>query len=333
MKMKLLLTTLALSLAAPMIHAADSLVVYSGRKDTFVKPVFEEFTKKTGIEVVVHAGESTALLNKLRLEGARSEADVYISNDSGNLDIGNSWGLFEPLPAKITEQIPAQYHATNNSWIGLSGRLRVLVVNTQAKDIDFVKSVFDLADPRLEGKVGVINSANESFIGGVSVYVEEKGAEATKNWLKGLKKNTGKNVYSKHAPIVEDVASGKLAVGLVNHYYIYRHLAEHPDAPIRILLPDQGDKDMGIAWNVTGAAVVKASKHKEAALKLVAYLVSEEGQKAYSIVNSEYPTRANIPAAPTVPAHGSFKTSKVPLSVLGNKRAATLDLIESVGMP
>lgn len=109
---------------------AASLVVYSGRKDKFIKPVVAEFTKETGIKVLLHSGSSTSLLNKLKLEGNNSSADLYISNDAGNLEKGKEMKLFSPVSADLVKGIPQSLRASDNSWIGLSARARVLVVNT-----------------------------------------------------------------------------------------------------------------------------------------------------------------------------------------------------------
>ena len=63
----LILLTIALTVPPTVSMANDSLVVYSGRSDKFVKPAIEEFTRQTGIKVTLHSGKSTALLNKLRI--------------------------------------------------------------------------------------------------------------------------------------------------------------------------------------------------------------------------------------------------------------------------
>jgi iron(III) transport system substrate-binding protein len=233
----------------------------------------------------------------------------------------------------IAIKIPNNYRAGDNTWLGLSARARVLVMNTRAKGLGFVNSVFDLADPRLKGKLAITHSANGSYIAGVTVYMEKAGKEETAQWLKGMKANVGDQVFNKHSKIVKAVASGKKSVGLVNHYYIYRHLAKHPNAPVKIVLPDQGKRDMGVAWNVAGAAITKHSKNKQAAEKLMRFFVSKKGQKMFAEVNREYPTRAGIKAHKAVPAAGSYKIADVPMEVLGEQRNATLDLIESVGMP
>ena len=315
------------------IAAAQELVIYSGRSDRFVKPIVDAFSQQTGIKVVLHSGSSTSLLNKLKLEGPRTSADIYISNDAGNLQKGNEMKLFKPVPAALAERIPANYRAADNGWIGISARARVLVVNTNQKETDFVKSVFDLADPRLAGKLGITHSSNESYIAGVTVYMQKAGEEKTKAWLAGMKRNVDNSVFNKHGKIVSAVAEGKKAIGLVNHYYIYRHLEKHPDAPIRILIPDQGKDGMGVAWNVAGVAMSKHSKQAEAAEKFIDFVTSEAGQELFASANREYPTRPGVAAAPEVPAAGSYKVADVPMADLGKYRNKTLDLIEAVGMP
>ena len=313
--------------------ADESLVVYSGRKDKFVKPVVEAFTKETGIKVILHSGSATALVNKLKLEGPRTKADLFISNDAGSLEKGNELKLFQPISAELANVVPAAYRAENNSWLGLSARARVLVVNTKTADADFVKSVFDLADPRLNGKLAITHSGNGSYIAGVTVYMLASDEAKTKAWLQGMKANIRGSVFNKHSKIVKAVAAGKKSVGLVNHYYIYRHLAKNPDAPIKIVMPDQGNEGMGVAWNVAGAAISRYSQKVDAAHKFMAFLVSAKGQEMFAKVNREYPTRPGVAAASEVPPLDSFKVAKIPMVELGRKRNQTLDLIEAVGMP
>lgn len=335
-KLGLLLTlsiSLCTALTSTVAWSADELVIYSGRSDKFVAPVIKAFTEQTGIKVILHAGQSTALLNKLHIEGNHTQADLFISNDAGNLQKGSELGLFTPMPEKLVKAVPNKLRAMDNSWIGLSARARVLVINKNASDLAWVKSVFDLADPRLKGRLAITHSANESYIAGVTVYMEDQGKEKTSNWLKGMKENVDGQVFNKHSKIVKAIASGKKDVGLVNHYYIYRHLAKDANAPLEIRLPDQGKDGMGVAWNVAGVAVSKYSKQQSLAEKFVGFLISGKGQQIFAEVNSEYPVVKGISAAPEVPKAGSYKVAAVPMAVLGTQRDATIDLIEKVGMP
>ncbi len=329
----LCLLAVILSISPVLSMADDSLVIYSGRSDKFVKPVIAKFTEQTGIKVILHTGKSTALLNKLRIEGKRTDADLYLSNDAGNLQRGSDWGLFRTIDSDLLSPIDPAYRATDNTWVGLSARARVLVVNTQGPWANKLTSVFDLADPALKGKLGITNSTNGSYIAGVTVYMLAAGKDKTRQWLQGMKANVGGKVFNKHSRVVKAVARGKLQVGLVNHYYIYRHLDKYPDAPIKIILPDQGKDEMGIAWNVAGIAITKSTPKAALAEKLVAFLVSAAGQYQFAKINREYPTRIGIAANSVIPAAGSYRIANVPMTALGTQRDATLDLIEQVGMP
>ncbi|MFV2058040.1 MAG: ABC transporter substrate-binding protein [Thiohalomonadales bacterium] len=321
-------------LVATSASSAEKLTIFSGRSDKFVKPVIKAFTDTTGIEVVIHAGKSTGLLNKLKLEAGRTEADLYISNDAGNLQKGVEFGLFQALPGDLLAPIPANYRDPKNNWVGISARARVLVVNKKAFSKDNIPtSIFDLAEPRFKDKLAITHSSNESFIAGTTVYMQLAGKQKTKQWLLGMKKNVAGKVYNKHSKIVKAVASGKKSIGLVNHYYIYRFLAKHPDAPIKIVLPDQSSEGMGIAWNVAGIAISKFSKHSEAAKKLIKFLISAEGQKIFANVNNEYPTRKGVATAAAIPPLATMKIADVGMVQLGVLRNQTIDLIESVGMP
>lgn len=324
---------LSLLIAFPAFaFASEELIVYSGRSDKFIKPIAKAFTKETGIKVVLHSAKSTALLNKLNIEGKRTDADLFISNDAGNLEKGAELGLFQAIPSEFTSQIPANYRSPDDMWVGLSARARVLVVNTNSAAAKTVHSVFDLALPEYKNRIAITYATNGSFIAGTTVYMQAKGKKETLKWLKGLSENAGRNVFNKHSKVVKTVAKGKAEVGLVNHYYIYRHLAKHPNAPIKIVLPDQKSGEIGIAWNVAGVAISKYVKNKSNALKFVEYLTSPKGQKAFAEVNKEYPTRNNIATAKEIPPMQSLKVADVPMVQLGKYRDETLNLIDKSGL-
>jgi iron(III) transport system substrate-binding protein len=166
------------------LFANEGLVIYSGRSDKFVKPVIEEFTRQTGIQVTLHRGKSTALLNKLRVEGSRTEADLFLSNDAGTLQRGTRLHLFKPMGERLISPVSPALRAVDNTWVGLSARARVLVVNTQGPWANKKLSVFDLANPELKDKLGITNSTNGSYIAGVTVYMESVGGKKLNAGLK-----------------------------------------------------------------------------------------------------------------------------------------------------
>lgn len=328
----MVLAFLAACTSAP-AQGPDELVIYNGRSDQFVRPVADRFTEQTGIPVLLHAGSSTELLSKLRAEGSRTEADIYLSNDAGTLQLGEDAGLFSELPLLLTQVVPANYRGADNTWVGLSARARVLVINTERVADAAPASVFDLADPRWRGQLGITHSANESFVAGLSVYMASAGAEAAERWLRGVKANVGSDVYTRHGAVVADVAAGRRAVGLVNHYYVFRHLDRSPDAPLRIVVPDQGEDGLGVAWNLAGIAVSRHARNRAAAEAFVAFVLSEEGQRIFADANMEYPTRHDVAAHPALPAAADIRVADVPLGELASRRGPAIELIDRVGMP
>lgn len=311
----------------------DALVVYSGRAERLIKPVLDAFQAESGISVQMLTADSTALVNRLKMEGSRSPADVFITNDAGTLERARELHLLQPsdIP-EITSTIPQTFRAQDNSWIGLSGRIWVVVYNTTMVKPDDLSSILELADPQWKGKVAIPSAGSVYLQTGVSVIREAKGEPVTKKFLRGLKENAGTSVYGKNRQIVAAVARGEVAVGLVNHYYIHRHLSKHPDAPIAQLLPDQGKDGMGIVLNAAGIGITTHAKHTSHAKALVKFLISQKGQHMFSSGNKEYPLNIHVEAAPELLPLKSFKVANVPLARLAELRDPTMTLIEHVGL-
>jgi iron(III) transport system substrate-binding protein len=330
-----LLCGLAAALMWPPLQApaAEKLIVYSGRAERLIKPVLDAFTAKTGIHVQLLSSGTTELVNRLKVEGDRTQADLLITNDAGSLEMVRARGLLRPLTIPGLEQaIPPQFRASDNSWIGLSGRFWIIVYNTTMINPNQLTSLFDLATPQWKDKIAIPNSGSEYLQAGVSVIRASVGDERTKTFLQGLRDNAGRQVYQKSSQIVEAVAKGQVALGIVNHYYIYRHLATQPGAPIAALMPDQQDGAMGAIMNVAGVGVLKSTPHLESATRLVEFLISPAGQKLFADLDKEYPLHPDVKADSALMERQSFRAALVPLTTLAELREPTLTLIEQVGL-
>ncbi|MEP6888741.1 MAG: extracellular solute-binding protein [Nitrospirales bacterium] len=313
--------------------AADRLVVYSGRAERLIKPVLDAFQAKSGVHIDLLSSGSTELVNRLQAEGPRTAADVFITNEVGALERARELKLLAPLDAAMIDgKIPSAFRASDNTWVGLSGRIWIVVYNTALIKPADIQSILDLADPRWKGKLAIPNAGSEYLQAGVSVIQAAYGDQRTQQFLEGLKANAGTHVYGKSTQIVDAVAKGEAAVGLVNHYYIYRHLDAQPKAPIAPLITDQEEGGMGAIVNAAGVGIVAHSRHKDLAKRLVEFLESPEGQKMFADQNKEYPLNPEVPADPALPARQSFRTATVPLVKLGELREPTMALIERVGL-
>jgi len=218
---------------ADVVLAADKLTVYSGRAERLIKPVLDEFTAKSGVQVDLLSSGTTELVNRLKAEGDRTVADLFLTNDAGSLEQARAAGLLRPLNMREVERaIPPQFRAPDNAWIGLSGRFWIIVYNKTLVKPEELKSLLDLGNPKWKGKIAIPNAGSEYLQAGVSVIRATYGDAKTKEFLEGLRDNAGAQVYQKSSQIVEAVAKGQASLGIVNHYYVYRHLAAQPSAPI-----------------------------------------------------------------------------------------------------
>ncbi len=335
---RLTLLCFAIVLAAQLaqtttVLAADRLTIYSGRSERLIKPVLDEFTTKTGIQVDLLSSGTTELLNRLKTEGDRTVADAFITNDAGSLELARTNGLLRPLNMREIERaIPPQFRAPDNAWIGLSGRFWIIVYNKTLVKPDALKSLLDLGDPAWKDKIAIPNSGSEYLQAGVSVIRASHGDARTKQFLQGLKENAGAQVYQKSSQIVDAVAKGQVALGIVNHYYVNRHLAKSPSAPIAVFMPDQQEGGMGAIMNVAGIGITKSTKHLENAKLLVEFLVAQAGQKLFADLDKEYPLHPEVKADPALIDRKSFRAAQVPLTKLAELREPTLTLIEEVGL-
>ncbi|HSA65424.1 MAG TPA: extracellular solute-binding protein [Nitrospira sp.] len=313
--------------------AAEKLTVYSGRAERLIKPVLDEFTAKTDISVDLLSSGTTELVNRLKAEGDRTPADLFLTNDAGSLEQARAAGILRPINMReVDRAIPPQFRAPDNAWIGLSGRFWIIVYNKTLVTPDNLKSLLDLADPKWKGKLAIPNAGSEYLQAGVSVIRASYGDAKTKDFLLGLKDNAGTQVYQKSSQIVEAVAKGQAAAGIVNHYYVYRHLAAQPTAPIAVFMPDQQQGGMGAIMNVAGVGIVKSTKHLESAKLLIEFLVAKAGQKLFADLDKEYPLHPEVKADPALLERKSFRAAQVPLTRLAELREPTLTLIEQVGL-
>lgn len=308
---------------------STSLTIYSGREEEIVAPLLAAFEKSSGIDLEIRYGGSAELAAQIAEEGDNSPADVFFSQDAGTL--GAVTGQLAPLAQSQLSLVPEGFRSSEGKWVGTSGRVRVVAYNTKAlKPSDLPKTIAEYTDPTFKGRLGIAPT-NGSFQAFVTAMRLDIGEDATKAFLTKLKDNDAK-LYEKNSAIIEAVASGEIDLGLVNHYYLALLKAEQPDAPVANHFLAPGDP--GAFVNVAGVGVLASSEKKDAATKLVDYLLSEEGQRFYTTTaaESEYPLIAGLDGPKGLPALQSLLGDKVQVIDLGAEAKATLALLNEVGL-
>ncbi len=324
----------SLLLAATLANACSgddgrSVTIYSGRSEELVAPILERFTQETGIEVRVRYGGTAELAALLLEEGDRSPADVFFAQDAGALGAVEAAGLFAELDDEVLERAQETLRAPSGAWVGVSGRARVVVYNTERlSPEDLPASILDFTDPQWAGRIGW-PPTNGSFQAFVTALRLVEGEEAARGWLEGIQANDP-IVYAKNTPTVAAVAAGEVDIGFVNHYYLHRFLAEEGDgfgARNHYTAPG----DVGTLINVAGVGILNAADHGDEAAELVAFLLSDTAQRYFADETYEYPVVASVEANADVPSIDELQPLAIDLGRLEDLEA-TLALMRDVGV-
>jgi iron(III) transport system substrate-binding protein len=308
----------------------SELVVYSGRQEALVQPIIDDFTEETGIEVSVRYGNTAQLAAQILEEGDRTPADVYFAQDGGALGALTKAGMLAELPDELLDTVDPRYRADDGTWIGTSGRARVIVYDPdQLTEDEVPDSVFELTDPRWKGKVGVApsNASFEAFVTAIRVL---EGEDVAREWLDGMAANDVQ-LFDNNVLILNAAEDGVVALGLINHYYWYEQVAEEGPEAVPARLKFLPDGDPGALVNVAGVGVLSASDHDDEAVRFAEYLLGDDAQTYFAQDTMEYPLLDGIPIAEGLPPLDSLQTPDIDLSDLDTLEE-TLQMIEEAGL-
>jgi len=312
-------------LAAFPVQAA-TVNVYSARQEALIKPLLDEFTASSGIEVNLVTGAGDALLARLINEGRNSPADVLLTVDAGRLFRAREAGVLQPVESTYLEQVvPANLRDSEGYWFGLSVRARVIAYARQRVDAAQLSTYAALADPRWRGRICIRSSGNiynQSLVAGM---LATEGPANTAQWLAGLVANLARPPQGGDRDQIKAVAAGQCDVAVVNSYY-YGAMLQSDDAAEReaagavaVFFPNQDDR--GTHINISGAGVTAAAGNKQAAIALIEYLARPEAQSWYAERNNEYPVRKDVAPGALLESWGDFKADSLNVTELGRLNA------------
>ncbi|MHC5232236.1 Fe(3+) ABC transporter substrate-binding protein [Brucella sp. LJL56] len=327
------LALVAVTLFAGVAHA-DEVNIYTTREPGLIQPLLDAFKSSTGITVNT-VFLKDGLAERVASEGTNSPADILMTVDAGNLVDLVDKGLTQPVDSRVLkEAVPEQLRDAKDNWFALSMRARVVYA---AKDLELDKINYeDLSDPKWKGKVCIRAGQHPYNTALFADYIAHYGAEKTEEWLKGLKDNLARKAAGGDRDGAKDILGGICDIAVANSYYVgLMRSGKGGDEQkawgegIKVLLPTF--KDGGTQVNISGAAVAKHAPHKEEAVKLLEYLVSDEAQQIYAKANYEYPVKPGAPLDPIVESFGELKIDNVPLSEIVSHRKQASELVDKVG--
>ena len=327
---KHLLAALALTLLGGTAQAADEVVVYSSRIDELIKPVFDAYTKETGVKVKFITDKEAPLMQRIKAEGSNATADLLLTVDAGNLWQAEQMGILQPIKSAVIDaNIPPQYRASSHDWTGLSLRARTIAYATDRVKPEELSTYEALAGKKWEGRLCLRTAKkvyNQSL---TATLIETHGAEKTEEILKGWVNNLSTDVFSDDVAVLKAIEAGQCDVGIVNTYYYGRLHKEQPQLPIKLFWPNQADR--GVHVNLSGIGLTRHAPHKEAAIKLVEWMTGPQAQKIFADVNQEFPANPKVEPSAEVAAWGKFKADSLPVEVAGNRQAEAIRLMDRAG--
>jgi iron(III) transport system substrate-binding protein len=342
MKTPLRLATLApIALAAlaalPAVAQEKVLNLYSARHYQTDEALYSNFTKATGIKINrIEAGDE-ALLERLQNEGANSPADVVLLVDAARLAKAQQMGLFQPVQsAELNGRIPAQLRAPDGSWYAFSTRARVIVYSKAGVKAEDVDTYEELADPKNKGKVCTRSGAHPYQLSLAASLIEHLGEARAEEWARGVVANMARPPRGGDTDQIKGVASGECGVAVSNSYYVARLMrsdkAEDKDvmSKVAVVWPNQANR--GTHLNISGGAVAKSAKNRDAAVKFLEYLASDEAQGYFANGNNEWPVvkSASFKNA-ALEQLGSFKADPLPVAALLKNAAAAQKMMDRAG--
>ncbi len=314
--------------------AGPEVVVYSARNEQLIKPLFDAYTKATGVTVRYVTDKEGPLLARLKAEGGATPADLLITVDAGNLWLAAELGLLSPVTSQVLAgNIPAHLRDPGNHWFGLSVRARTLVYNTQRVQPEQLSSYEDLAAPNWKGRLCLRTSKkvyNQSL---VAMLLAEHGEAGTEQLVRGWVANLATPPVSDDTKALEAVAAGICDVTLVNTYYLGRLMRDKPELPLAIFWPNQDPArpDTGVHVNVSGAGITRHAKHRDQALRLLEWLSTADAQGIYANLNLEYPANPAVAQDPLVASWGTFRPNSINVSQAGRRQAEAVMLMDRAG--
>ena len=325
---RVLLASAGFAVLAAGAASAETLTLYSAQHQQMVDQITAAFTKQTGIKVRTRYGEAPEIASQIVQEGKASPADIYFTENSPELVLLDEKGLLAPVDRTTLAMVPARFSGDDGNWLGVLARENVLAYDP--KLIDKAKlpaSLLDLAGPEWKGRIAIAPS-DADFLPLTEAVVKLKGREAALQWLRGLKANA--QVFDDDEGVVAAVDRGAVATGIINSYY-WARLHQEKGAATVAEIHHFGGKDVGGLINVSGAAVLKSSRHQAAGQKFLAFIVSKPVQTMLGAgdVDFEYPLADGVKANPVLTPYESLDPPAIAIKDLGDDQDAAKLLREA----
>tara|TARA_B100002019_G_C21246987_1_gene588916 strand:+ start:167 stop:1087 length:921 start_codon:yes stop_codon:yes gene_type:complete len=299
---------------------------------------YENFEKLTGIKVNVVKANADELIERLKNEGEKSPADLFITVDAGKLYRAKNLNLLQKINSEtINKNVDDIFMDKDGFWTPITYRARILVYSKQRVKKEDLSTYQDLIDKKWRNRILVRSSSNAYNQALMSSIVANRGVEDAKRWSSDLVKNFARDPKGSDRDQVKAIAAGQGDVAIVNSYYIGLLLSSEKEEElaagnaVSVFFPNQGENESGSHINISGIGLAKHSPNKANAIKLMEYLTSEEAQKVYVNNSFEYPVNSMVEPSEIVKNWGEFRPDSLDLNLLGKYRNDAILVFDKTG--
>jgi iron(III) transport system substrate-binding protein len=316
--------------------AGQTITLYNGQHEQTTDGLVTAFEQQTGIQVNVQNDDEDTFANLIAVQGSHSPADVFYTENSPALEFLQGKGLLSPVDQSTLADIPSKYSSPQGDWVGVSARVSVIIYNpSMISKSQLPTSVLQLANPEYKGKLAFA-AGETDFQPIVTSVLKAYGEAKTLAWLNGIKANSASHVVPDNETIADEVNRGIVAFGVINQYYWYRLQYEVGAGNMHSELAYFAPHDPGYVIDVSGAAVLKSSKHQSAAQQFLAFLVSKQGQDIIARASSgeqsyEYPLAPGITTTAPETPFDQLQPYPMTIADLGDGVTA-INLLRQVGL-
>lgn len=320
-----------LSTHSSIVRAAE-VNVYSSRQPFLIKPMFDAFTRETGIKVnSVFAKKG--LVERLEKEGRNSPADMIFTVDIGRLDSALQAGVTQAVTNDVLEQsIPDEFRDPAGHWFGLTNRARIIVTSKERMQPGDIASYEELADPKFAGRVCSRSGKHPYMVALIASVIAHTDRDTAKSWLQGVKENLARKPQGNDRAQVKAIAAGECDIAIINSYYMGQMASDAEQAEwagsVDIVFPNQENR--GTHMNISGMALTRHAPNKDSAIKLMEFLSAELAQSMYAEQNYEYPVNPEVSPSGLLRSWGEFKYDTLPLADIAKQRSTAIKLADEV---
>lgn len=291
----------------------QEVVVYTALDQEFSKPLFDAFTRRTGILVKpkydTESTKTVGLVEALIAERDRVRCDLFWNNEALHTLRLAKLGMLQPYASPLAGDYPAEQQSPEGLWYGLAARARVLVVNTNlVKESRLPKSIKDLTDPQWYDQVGIAKPLFGTTATHAACLFSKLGDEQARDLFTRIKRNS--RIMAGNKQVARAVAGGQLAFGLTDTDDAM--IEVEAGRPVTIIYPDQEADQLGTLFIPNTLAVMANAPNSQAAKQLLDYLLSVEAEDRLAMgPSAQIPLNRNSKTEPRVETPTTVKAMSV----------------------